>query len=226
VQKPHKAKSEEDMDDEEMSDDMMPVKGEATDAALFAMLKDLRKSISVKENLPPFIIFQDPSLEDMCIQYPTSIEEMVNITGVGVGKAQKYGKPFADLIKQYVEDNEIDRPQDFIVKSIVKKSAIKVFIIQSIDRKLHFEDIAHAKGLDMDELLAEIESIVSSGTKLDIDYYIDESIEKYHQEDILDYFSEAESDSTQVALDILGEDDFTLEEIRIMRIKYLSDVGN
>jgi len=227
VQKPNKAKSDDDeMDDDEMSEDMMPVKGEATDATLFAMLKDLRKSISVKENLPPFIIFQDPSLEDMCIQYPTTIEEMVNITGVGVGKAQKYGKPFADLIKQYVEENEIDRPQDFIVKSIVKKSAIKVFIIQSIDRKIHFEDIAHAKGLDMDELLTEIESIVSSGTKLDIDYYIDDTIEKYHQEDILDYFSEAESDSAQVALDILGEDDFNLEEIRIMRIKYMSDVGN
>ena len=227
VQKPNKSKSDDDdMDDDEMSEDMMPVKGEATDATLFAMLKDLRKSISVKENLPPFIIFQDPSLEDMCIQYPTTIEEMVNITGVGVGKAQKYGKPFADLIKQYVEENEIDRPQDFIVKSIVKKSAIKVFIIQSIDRKIHFEDIAHAKGLDMDELLTEIESIVSSGTKLDIDYYIDDTIEKYHQEDILDYFSEAESDSAQVALDILGEDDFNLEEIRIMRIKYMSDVGN
>ena len=226
VQKPNKMKSDDDMDDDEISEDMMPTKVEATDATLFAMLKDLRKSISVKENLPPFIIFQDPSLEDMCIQYPTTIEEMVNITGVGVGKAQKYGKPFADLIKQYVEDNEIDRPQDFIVKSVIKKSAIKVFIIQSIDRKLQFEDIAHAKGLEMDELLTEIESIVSSGTKLDIDYYIDDTIEKYHQEDILDYFSEAESDSVQVALDTLGEDDFTLEEIRIMRIKYLSDVGN
>ncbi|MCL2290343.1 MAG: DNA helicase RecQ [Bacteroidetes bacterium] len=225
VQKPHKAKSDDDEDDVDM-DDMMPVKGEATDATLFAMLKDLRKSISVKENLPPFIIFQDPSLEDMCIQYPTTIEEMVNITGVGVGKAQKYGKPFADLIKQYVEENEIDRPQDFIVKSIVKKSAIKVFIIQSIDRKLNFEDIAHAKGLEMNELLTEIESIVASGTKIDIDYYIDDTIEKYHQEDILDYFSEAETDSALLALDTLGEDDFNLEEIRIMRIKYMSDVGN
>ena len=226
VQKPKSKSNDDDMDDEEMSDDMIPVKGEATDATLFAMLKDLRKSISQKENLPPFIIFQDPSLEDMCIQYPTTLDEMVNITGVGVGKAQKYGKPFVDLIKQYVEENEIDRPQDFIVKSVVKKSAIKVFIIQSIDRKLHLEDIAQAKGLDYDELLTEIESIVSSGTKLDIDYYIDETIEKYHQEDILDYFAEAESDSVQVALDILGANDFTLEEIRIMRIKYLSDVGN
>jgi len=226
VQKPNKTKSDDDMDDDEMSEDMMPVKGEATDATLFAMLKDLRKSISVRENLPPFIIFQDPSLEDMCIQYPTTIDEMVNITGVGVGKAQKYGKPFADLIKQYVEENEIERPQDFIVKSVVKKSAIKVFIVQCIDRKLNFEDIAHAKGLDMDELLTEIESIVSSGTKIDIDYYIDENIEKYHQEDILDYFAEAESDSTQIALETLGENDFNMEEVRIMRIKYLSDVGN
>jgi ATP-dependent DNA helicase RecQ len=226
VQKPKSKSNDDDMDDEEMSDDMMPAKGEATDAVLFAMLKDLRKSISQKENLPPFIIFQDPPLEDMRIQYPTSLDEMVNITGVGVGKAQKYGKPFVDLIKQYVEDNEIDRPQDFIVKSVVKKSAIKVFIIQSIDRKLHLEDIAQAKGLDFEELLTEIESIVSSGTKLDIDYYIDETIEKYHQEDILDYFAEAESDSVQVALEILGANDFTLEEIRIMRIKYLSDVGN
>jgi len=227
VQKPKsKASDDDEMDDDEMSDDMMPSKGEATDAALFAMLKDLRKSISIKENLPPFIIFQDPSLEDMCIQYPTTLEEMVNITGVGAGKAQKYGQPFADLIRKYVEDNEIERPQDFIVKSVVKKSAIKVFIIQSIDRKIDFEDIAHAKGLDMDELFNEVESIVASGTKLDIDYYIDDTIEKYHQEDILDYFSEAETDSAELALEILGEDDYTLEEIRIMRIKYMSDVGN
>ena len=225
VQKPKSKSDDEEMDDDDIPDDMI-IKGEATDAALFAMLKDLRKSISVKENLPPFIIFQDPSLEDMCIQYPTTIEEMVNITGVGIGKAQKYGKPFAELIKQYVEENEIERPQDYVVKSIVKKSAIKVFVIQSIDRKIFFEDIAHAKGLDMDELLMEIESIVSSGTKLDIDYYIDATIEKYHQEDILDYFSEAESDSVDMALSILGEDDFTVDEIRIMRIKYLSDVGN
>ena len=226
VQKPKSKSDEDDMDEDDMPDDMMSGKIETTDATLFAMLKDLRKSISQKENLPPFIIFQDPSLEDMCIQYPTSLEEMVNITGVGVGKAQKYGKPFADLIKKYVEENEIERPQDFIVKSIVKKSAIKVFIIQSIDRKIYFQDIAQAKGLDMDEFLIEIESIVASGTKLNIDYYIDDMIEKYHQEDILDYFSEAESDSVQLALDTLGEDDFTMEEIRIMRVKYMSDVGN
>ena len=172
------------------------------------------------------MIFQDPSLEDMCIQYPTSIDEMTNISGVGVGKAQKYGKPFADLIKKYVDDNEIERPQDYIVKSVVKKSAIKVFIIQSIDRKLSFEDIAIAKGLEIDELLTEIETIVASGTKLDINYYIEENIEPYHQDEILEYFAEAETDCCEACLRELGEDEYTIEEIRIMRIKYMSDVGN
>jgi len=223
VQKPTKKESD---DDEEISDDAIINKGDAIDKTLFTLLKDLRKTISQKENLPPFVIFQDPSLEDMCIQYPTSIDEMTNISGVGAGKAQKYGKPFADLIKKYVDDNEIERPQDYIVKSVVKKSAIKVFIIQAIDRKLSFEDIAIAKGLDFDELLSEIESIVASGTKLDINYYIDEFIEPYHQDEILDYFAEAETDSVERCLRELGEDEFTLEEIRVMRIKYMSDVGN
>ncbi len=199
---------------------------DAFDTTLFSLLKDLRKNISKEENIPPFVIFQDPSLEDMCIQYPITIEEMTHISGVGVGKAQKYGRRFIELIKNYVEENEIERPQDFVVRSVVKKSAIKVFIIQSIDRKLSFEDIARAKGLDMDELLTEIEMIVSSGTKIDITYYINEEIEEYHQEEILDYFASAESDSVDLALKELGEDEYTVEEIRIMRIKYLSDVGN
>lgn len=223
VQKPDKKEADE---DEEMPDDVLINKGDAIDKALFALLKDLRKTISQKENLPPFVIFQDPSLEDMCIQYPTSIDEMTNISGVGVGKAQKYGKPFADLIKKYVDDNEIERPQDYIVKSVVKKSAIKVFIIQSIDRKLSFEDIAIAKGLEIDELLTEIETIVASGTKLDINYYIEENIEPYHQDEILEYFAEAETDCCEACLRELGEDEYTIEEIRIMRIKYMSDVGN
>jgi ATP-dependent DNA helicase RecQ len=223
VQKPDKKESD---DDEEMPDDVLINKGDAIDKALFALLKDLRKTISQKENLPPFVIFQDPSLEDMCIQYPTSIDEMTNISGVGVGKAQKYGKPFADLIKKYVDDNEIERPQDYIVKSVVKKSAIKVFIIQAIDRKLSFEDIAIAKGLEINELLTEVESIVASGTKLDINYYIEENIEPYHQDDILDYFAEAETDCCEACLRELGEDEYTIEEIRVMRIKYMSDVGN
>jgi len=199
---------------------------DAFDSTLYSLLKDLRKNISQEENIPPFVIFQDPSLEDMCIQYPITIEEMTHISGVGAGKAQKYGRRFIELIKNYVEENEIERPQDFVVRSVVKKSAIKVFIIQSIDRKLSFEDIARAKGLDMNELLTEIEMIVSSGTKIDITYYINEEIEDYHQEEILDYFASAESDSVDLALKELGEDEYTIEEIRIMRIKYLSDVGN
>jgi ATP-dependent DNA helicase RecQ len=219
--------SEESMDEDiDILEDAMPGKGDAIDKTLFSLLKDLRKTISVRENLPPFIIFQDPSLEDMCIQYPTNMEEMTHISGVGAGKAQKYGQPFIDLIKKYVIDNEIERPQDFVVKSVVNKSAIKVFIIQSIDRKLSFEDIAIAKGLEMDELITEIENIVASGTKLDINYHIEENIEPYHQAEIMEYFAEAESDSIEDALKELGEDEYTEEEIRIMRIKYMSDVGN
>lgn len=220
------AKEGDDNDDKDLDNPVVGGVEDAFDKTLFSLLKDLRKDISRSENIPPFVIFQDPSLEDMCIQYPTTMEEMTHISGVGMGKAQKYGKRFIELIKKYVDDNEIERPQDFVVRSVVKKSAIKVFIIQSIDRKLSFEDIAIAKGLDMNELLTEIEMIVSSGTKIDIGYYIDEEIELYHQEEILDYFANAESDSVDLALRELGEDEYTMEEIRIMRIKYLSDVGN
>lgn len=223
VVKPKKEDNDDDVDDME---DITPEKGGASDKVLFSLLKDLRKTISNKENLPPYIIFQDPSLEDMCIQYPTTMEEMNHISGVGAGKAQKYGQPFIDLIKKYVEENEIVRPQDFIVKSVAKKSDIKLFIIQSIDRKLSFENIAMAKGIEMEDLITEIESIVASGTKLDINYYIEEYIDIYHQEEILEYFSEADSDSIDAAVNELGEDEYSLEEIRIMRIKYLSDVGN
>lgn len=197
-----------------------------TDTALFSMLKDLRKEISRKENLPPYIIFQDPSLEDMAIQYPITFEEMKQITGVGVGKAQKYGQPFIDLIKHYVEDNEIMRPNDMIVKSVINKSGLKVFIIQSIDRKISLHDIALTKDITLDQLLTEIESIVSSGTKIDINYFIDEEIEEYHQEEIYEYFSESETDSIEQAWKDLGEDEYSEDEIRLMRIKYLSDVGN
>jgi len=223
--KPVNISSEEEENTDNV-EDLIQGKSEVADSTLFGLLKDLRKKISQKENLPPFIIFQDPSLEDMCIQYPTTIDEMTRITGVGMGKAQKYAQPFVDLIKKYVEDNEIIRPIDMVVKSVVKKSAIKVYIIQSIDRKLDFEDIAIAKGLEIEELLTEIESIVASGTKLDINYYIEETIEPFHQDEILDYFAVAETDSAQQALIELGEDEYTLEEIRIMRIKYMSDVGN
>jgi ATP-dependent DNA helicase RecQ len=204
-----------------------PGKTSTVDKLLFSMLKDLLKDISKKENLPPFVIFQDPSLEDMAIQYPISIEEMKNITGVGTGKAQKYGQPFADLIKKYVEENEIIRPNDMVVKSVAKKSGLKVHIITNIDKKIPLDDIARAKNLTVNELLGEIESIVASGTRLDIDYYVQEYIDEYHKEDIYDYFmEEAESDSIQKALEELGEDEYTEEEIRLMRIKFLSEVGN
>jgi ATP-dependent DNA helicase RecQ len=193
---------------------------------LFALLKNLRKDISKKENLPPFVIFQDPSLEDMAIQYPITMQELTNITGVGQGKALKYGKPFIDLIKVYVDDNEIIRPNDMVVKSVVNKSGLKVYIIQSVDRKIDLEDIAYTKGIEMDELLTEMETIVASGTKLNINYFIDENIDLEHQESIVEYFSEATSDSIEDALVTLGENEYTEEEIRLMRIKYISEVGN
>jgi ATP-dependent DNA helicase RecQ len=219
-------KPESEDQEDEVDEEMVPNKSEAIDNILFSLLKDLRKTIATRENIPPFVIFQDTSLEDMCTQYPTTIEEMTHISGVGTGKAQKYGQPFIELIKKYVEDNEIERPQDFVVKSVVNKSALKVYIIQNIDRRINFEDIAIAKGLDMDELLTEIESIVASGAKINIDYYINEYIEPYHQEEILDYFANAESDSVDEALEELGDSEYTMEEIRIMKIKFMSDLGN
>lgn len=202
------------------------VKTSTADKVLFTMLKDLRKEISRKENLPPFVIFQDPSLEDMAIQYPVTVEELKQITGVGAGKAQKYGEPFLELIKSYVEENEIMRPMDMVVKSVVNKSGLKVYIIQNIDRKISIEDIAMAKSMTISELLTEIERIVSSGTKLDLNYYVNEYVDPYHQEEIYDYFREAESDSISDALVELGEDEFTEDEIRLMRIKFMSDLGN
>jgi len=204
----------------------MGSKSSTADKTLFALLKDLRKEIARKEKLPPFVIFQDPSLEDMAIQYPINPEELKQITGVGSGKAHKYGKPFLDLIKEYVEENEIIRPMDMVVKSVVNKSGIKVYIIRSIDRKIALEDIALAKNLSFGELLTEIESIVGSGTKIDLDYYIDEVVDLYHQEEIFEYFRKAESDSINEALRELGEDEFTEEEIRLMRIKFMSELGN
>ncbi|MDD2962652.1 MAG: DNA helicase RecQ [Bacteroidales bacterium] len=202
------------------------LKSSTADSTLFSMLKDLRKEISRKENLPPFVIFQDPSLEDMAIQYPVNIEELKQITGVGAGKAQKYGKPFTELIRQYVEENDIIRPNDMVVKSVINKSGMKVYIIQCIDRKMSLEDIAISKNLTADELLTEIERIVASGTKLDLNYYIDEFIDEYHLQDIMDYFHEAESDSVEDALKELGENEFTEEEIRLVRVKFMSEVGN
>ena len=201
-------------DDEEAEAMAMGMsKDSGTDRTLFTMLKDLRKTIAKQNGLPPFVIFQDPSLEDMAIQYPITKEEMTQIAGVGAGKAEKFGEPFIKLNKEYVEENDITRPNDMVVKSVVNKSALKIGIIQNIDKRIPLEDIAYGKGLSFDELLSEIESIVSSGTRLDLNYYIEENIDIYHQEDILDYFHEAESDDVQQALRELGEDEYNEEEV-------------
>ncbi len=201
-------------------------KSTAADEELFALLKDLRKQLSKKLNLPPFVIFQDPSLEDMSIQYPISMDDMQNVTGVGSGKAKRYGKEFIELIKTYVEEKEIIRPQDLVVKSVVNKSGLKVYIIQSIDRKLSLTDICEAKNLEMNDLLAEIESIVNSGTKINLDYYLNDVIDEEKQEEIYSYFMEAENESVTDALNELGEADYTEEEIRLVRIRFMSEMGN
>ncbi len=201
--------------------------GGAADDELLSMLKELRKKMAKKLNLPPFVIFQDPSLEDMAIQYPITIDELQNISGVGAGKAKRYGKEFIELIKAYVDEKEIIRPQDMVVKSVANKSLLKVFIIQSIDRKLDLEDIAEAKNLEMDDLLTEIEAIVNSGTKINIDYYINKVIDEDKQEEIFDYFrNEAQTESIEEAIAALDDDDITEEEVRLMRIKFMSELGN
>ena len=217
-----------DYDEEEKETDAVAPtgKGGAADEELFSMLKDLRKKGARQHDLPPFVIFQDPSLEDMAIQYPITIEEMQNISGVGVGKARKFGEEFIRLIRAYVEEKEIVRPQDMIVKSVGNKSGNKIFIIQAIDRKMDFEDIARAKDLDFDELLTEIEGIVNSGTKLDISYYIEQVIDEDKSNDIYLYFKEdAQSDSLDEAIEELGGD-YTEEEIRLVRIKFMCEQGN
>jgi ATP-dependent DNA helicase RecQ len=212
--------------DEEEENFAGPERPGTVDEELFNILKGTRKKLSKQLNLPPFVIFQDPSLEDMAIQYPITTEELQNITGVGAGKARRYGDEFIKIIKSYVEEKEIIRPQDMVVKSVVNKSILKVFIIQSIDRQMDFEDIASAKNLDMTDLLTEIDAIVNSGTKINIDYYLNSIMDKDHQQDIFDYFLEAENESIEEALKELGEDNYTEEEIRLMRIKFMSEMGN
>ena len=216
-----------DYDSEDENEMAGPMKGGgAADEELFAMLKDLRRKVAKQNGLAPYVIFQDPSLEDMSIQYPITMEEMQTISGVGVGKAQKYGAEFIDLIKRYVEEKEIIRPQDMVVKGVANKSNNKIFIIQSIDRKMDFEDIARARNLDMDELLTEIETIVNSGTRLDIQYYLNTIMDEDKVEDIYLYFKEdAETDSLDAAIEELGSE-YSEEEIRLVRIKFISEVAN
>jgi ATP-dependent DNA helicase RecQ len=200
--------------------------GGACDEELLAMLKQECRSVAKKLNLPPFVIFQDPSLEDMATQYPITTDELKNCQGVGEGKAKKYGKTFVALIKAYVEEKEIIRPQDMVVKSVINKSGNKVFIIQNIDKKIDFADICQAKDMDMTVLLDEIESIVNSGTKLNIDYYINDALDEDKRDDIFDFFrNEAQTGTLDEAIEALG-DDYEEEEIRLVRIKFMSEIAN
>lgn len=203
-----------------------PSGGASGDPQLFSMLKDLTKKMAKRHKLPPFVIFQEPSLADMSIQYPITLEELQKIQGVGQGKARRYGREYVALIKSYVEENEIERPEDLVVRTVANKSKMKVFIIQSIDRKLGFEDIANSKGVEVKDIITEVEAIVHSGTKLNIDYYIDDILDEDHQEEIFEYFREAETDSIEDALEELGEDEYSEEDVRLMRIKFFSDMGN
>jgi ATP-dependent DNA helicase RecQ len=223
VAKDHSYDDDEAQDDEAVGSSKG---GSGADPALFGALKDLLKQTANKLKLPPYVIFQETSLEEMAIQYPIKMDELVNIAGVGQGKAQRFGEPFLKLINKYVEENEIERPLDMVVKSVVNKSGLKVHIIQNIDRKMPIENIAKAKGLTINDLIAEIESIVSSGTKLNINYYLNEVLDDDKQQEAIEYFKESESDSIEDALKELGEDDYSETDLRLMRIKFMSEFGN
>ena len=199
--------------------------GGGLDQNLFAQLKELRKKVAKKHGIPPYTVFMDPSLEDMTVQYPITVDEIAKVYGVGEGKAKKYGKEFAEFIAKYVEDNNIERTQDMVLKTVANKSSHKVFIIQNTDKKIDLEDIAKAKHLSMDDLLSEMESIVYQGTKLNIDYYIEENFDEDIVDDFMDFMKESESDSMKVLLAEFG-DDLTDEEVRMLRIKFISDVAN
>lgn len=212
----------------EEEEEEVPVRGGAScavDPALYSMMKDLRKKLSKRLQVPPYVIFQDPSLEAMATTYPITLEELQNIPGVGSGKAKRYGKEFVELIKRHVEENEIERPEDLRVRTVANKSKLKVWIVQSIDRKVALDDIAVSKGLEFPELLDEIEAIVYSGTRINIDYFLNEVMDEDHIEDIYEYFKDSETDDLEEAIEELGGD-YTEEEIRLVRIKFISEMGN
>jgi ATP-dependent DNA helicase RecQ len=228
IKKPSSFMMSEDHEYNESEDEAIVTASKSTgvaDEALMGMLRDLRKKVAKRLGVPPFVVFQDPSLEDMALKYPVSNEELINIHGVGEGKAKKYGKEFLELISRYVEDNDIVRPDDLVVKSTGVNSVNKLYIIQNIDRKLPLDDIASSKGLTMDSLIAEMEQIVNSGTKLNIKYWVDEMLDEEQQEEIHDYFMESHSDNIEEALKEF-EGDYDLEELRLMRIKFISEVAN
>ncbi len=216
----------EDNDDDEFINTGSASSGASLDPALLKMLKDLRKKVANEKKLPPFVIFLDPTMEDMAVQYPTTLQELESCQGVSKGKALRYGKPFVDLIARYVEENNIDRPMDMVVKTIANKSAMKVQIIQNIDKKIPLEEISRSRQISMMELMNELETIVASGTKLNLNYYIDQHIDEYTQDDIYEYFKTADTDDIATAVNELGKDDFNYEQVQLMRIKFMSELGN
>ena len=228
IQNPHSFMMTEDHEYSENADEHIVTNSKASNVAdevLVSMLKDLRKKVAKKLGVPPFVVFQDPSLEDMALKYPIKMDELASVHGVSEGKAKKYGKEFIDLISKYVEENDIIRPDDLVVKSTGANSALKLYIIQSLDRKLPLTDIASAKGLDMDALMKEMEQIVYSGTKLNIKYWIDDILDEEQQEEIYDYFMDSQSDAIKAALSEF-DGDYDIEELRLMRIKFISEVAN
>jgi ATP-dependent DNA helicase RecQ len=227
LKNPKSFKITKDNDFEEIEEET-PARGGgscAVDPALYSMLKDLRKKLSKKLEVPPYVIFQDPSLEAMATIYPVTLEELQNIPGVGAGKAKRYGEEFCKLIKRHCQENEIERPEDLRVRTVANKSKMKVAIIQAIDRKVALDDIALSKGIEFEELLDEVEAIVYSGTKLNIDYFLDEIMDEDHLEDIYEYFKESTTDDINTALNELG-DEYSEEEIRLVRIKFISEMAN
>jgi ATP-dependent DNA helicase RecQ len=220
-----KITKDNDFDEEEEETPIRKAGSCAADEALFSMLKDLRKKIAKQVGLPPYVIFQDPSLESMATTYPITLEELQNIPGVGAGKAKRYGEEFINLIKKHVQENEIERPEDMRVRTVANKSKLKVFIIQAIDRKISLDDLAISKGLDFVELIEEIEAIIYSGTKINIDYFIDEVMDPDKVDEIMEYFAESTTDDIDEALNELGGD-YTEEEVRLIRIKFISEKGN
>lgn len=213
--------------DEDEDKDTAPTSGGAAyDQELLVLLKALRKKVAKEKNLPPYVIFQDPSMEEMATTYPTTREEMAQVNGVGLGKVQKFGRPFIELIAKYVEDNDIETAKDVVIKSTVNKSKVKIYIIQQIDRKVDLDEIAESKSLSMEDLMEEIEHICYSGTRLNLDYYINQVMDEDRQDEIFDYFMQAETDNIAVAMEQFGGDDFTEQDLRLMRIKFLSEVAN
>ena len=198
----------------------------ATDEKLLNALKELRKKVSKEKNLPPFVIFLESSLEDMATMYPTTMEELEKISGVSKGKAMRYGKPFIEMVAEYVEEHDIIKPDDFVMKSVLNKNNNKIFIIQNVDKKIPLEMIAKNKDLRIDELLEEMETIVASGTKLNLNYAINDMVDEYEQEEIIDYFKSCDTSSLQIAQEELADSNFNWEQLKIMRIKFLCEYGN